>query len=149
MIIKKTSTSTREFDEQQKEIYKITNKLISEFTNNCLVREFVHDCNKRINELNIISKLPNPYIIDDSLYSYHDISEFLLIFISKFPFHLYKKYGVFKPSDDGYFRITFKFKGNDIKDSITFRIKDETFEPVKTYPRLKGVFVNLMKGCCE
>lgn len=140
MIIKKTTTSRREFDNQQREIYRITNKLINEFSKNCLVRGFVHDANKRMNEMVFLAKMPTVYQIDDTLYTNQDIREFLFHFIAKFPFHLYKKYGVFKP-ENGFFKISFKIGNNE--NLLNFTIKDESQKLEKRYPVISGVFVNI------
>ena len=124
MLIR-SSAAKRGIDEHQREVYRETNKLMGEFKNNCLVREFVHDCNKKMNEFAFMSRIKQPYFIDDGLYTDKDIRDFLFIFLVKFPFHLYKRYGVFKPEDNK-FRISFQI-GNSSR-LINFTIKDETVE---------------------
>lgn len=125
MIIAPIKARKREFDEKQKEVYRETNKLITEFRGNRLVRDFTHYCNKRVSEILFNPKISNPYIINECGYTTKDIKEFIFVFLAKFPFHLYKEYDVFR-SENGYFKLSFKIGNNN--QLINFTIKDETTE---------------------
>lgn len=138
MLIKSTAVK-RGVDEYQREIFRETNKLMGEFKNNCLIREFVHDCNKKMGESIFSSKIHQPYLIDDKLYTDKDIRDFLFIFIPRFPFHMYKQYKVFNP-ENGKFKISFQIGSSS--RLINFTIRDETAEE-DGYPIMNGLFRRL------
>lgn len=122
------SNTNIELNEFNKEIFRETNKLLNEFHDNCLVRNFIHDCNKKLKEIRIIPKMRPYYNIDRDIYSDKEILEFLFLFLPKFPIHLYKRYHIFRIKD-GCYLIPFRIGDN--KDIINMKFRDITLDKEK------------------